>query len=125
MRITVGFKNPKTGEIKRVKVGWSWTLLLFSGVFGIPLFMRRLSTWGAVFLGIALAWLIIPAMMLNNPSAGAVMTLLSVLSWSMYIWIAVKGNEMTAKNYLRLGWTFSDPDSDATRFGKLKWGLVA
>jgi hypothetical protein len=50
MAINVAFQNPTTGEIKSVKVGWSWLLLFLSGVFGIPLFMRKLTMWGFVFL---------------------------------------------------------------------------
>jgi hypothetical protein len=48
--LVVTFKNPKSGELKPVKVGWSWVLFLFSGVFGIPSFLRQLNGLGAVFL---------------------------------------------------------------------------
>lgn len=56
----VGMRNPKTGEIKQVKVGWSWTLFFFSGMFGIPLFLRGLHMWGAVFLAVGSINLIMP-----------------------------------------------------------------
>ena len=51
MRIEVPFKHPQTGETRRVKYGWSWTLFFFSGFLGLPLFLRGLTTWGAVFAG--------------------------------------------------------------------------
>lgn len=41
----VRLRNERTGELKEVKVGFSWTLLIFSNIFGIPLFMRRLTDW--------------------------------------------------------------------------------
>ena len=48
----VSMKNPKIGEIKEVKVGFSWILFLFSGFFGLPLFLRKLYVWGGVFLAL-------------------------------------------------------------------------
>ena len=33
----IAMKNPKSGEIKEITVGWSWMLFLFSGCLGIPL----------------------------------------------------------------------------------------
>ena len=39
--------------------------------------------------------------------------------------MGAKGNELTAKNYLELGWGFSDPESETTRHAKTKWGITA
>ena len=50
--VNVTFRNPKTGELKQVKVGWSWILFLFSGLFGLPLFLRRLQMWGWLFFAL-------------------------------------------------------------------------
>ena len=46
----VVMKNPRTGQLRDVKIGWSWTLFLFSHFFGLPLFLRKLNMWGCVFL---------------------------------------------------------------------------
>lgn len=35
------------------------------------------------------------------------------------IWLGVKVNEMTAKNYLDNGWLFSDEGSDTARLAKI------
>lgn len=122
MKINVPFKNPRTNEIKSVKVGWSWTLLSFSGILGIPLFLRKLNSWGFVFLIVWLASVIVPNSFDKQGGLGLGIVLL-LISLVMTFWIAAKGNEMTAKNYLDLGWTFAEPDSEATRFGKLHWGM--
>lgn len=50
MAVRAAFRNPRTGELREVKVGWSWTLFFFSGLFGLPLFLRGLHVWGALFL---------------------------------------------------------------------------
>jgi hypothetical protein len=119
----IAMKNPKTGEIKEVKVGWSWTLFLFSGFIGIPLFLRRLHVWGAVFLALWIVNLIGPA--LAGPDAGGTIAGgMFFVFLGLEIWIGIKGNEMTAKNYLELGWTFVDPDNEAAKFAKGKWGIA-
>ena len=41
----------------------------------------------------------------------------------LQIWLGIRGNEMTAKNYLELGWNFTNPDSDEVKFAKGKWGI--
>jgi len=42
--------NHRTDELKNIKVGFSWVLFLFSSMLDIPLFLRRLHVWGAIFL---------------------------------------------------------------------------
>lgn len=52
----------------------------------------------------------------------------SLVMWPLFIglsiWMGIKGNEMTAKNYLETGWQFADGNSDAVRYAKGKWGIV-
>ena len=113
----VAMKNPKTGEIKEVKVGWSWTLFFFSGFLGFPLFLRRLYMWGSVFL---VLWVVNLVFTMISPEMFLVLQLVII---GLIIWIAIKGNEMTAKNYLENGWTFTAPDSDVVKYAKGKWGI--
>jgi hypothetical protein len=119
----IPMKNPKTGEIKQVKVGWSWTLFLFSGFIGIPLFLRKLYVWGGIFLALWIVNLLGPALA-GQDAGAAIGATMFVVFLGLEIWIGIKGNEMTAKNYLELGWTFVDPDGDATKFAKGKWGIA-
>ena len=39
------------------------------------------------------------------------------------IFIGVRGNELTAKNYLEKGWLFLEPDNETTRMAKERWKL--
>ncbi len=123
MKIEVPFKNPDTNEIKNVKVGWSWTLFFFSAWLGVPLFMRKLNFWGGIFLSFWLLNSFLQISMRRASNADGIAVLLFLMILGLTIWIAIKGNEMTAKNYLKLGWKFAEPNSEATRFGKLKWGI--
>ena len=51
----VSMKNPKIGEIKEVKVGFSWILFLFSGFFGFFWFATFFKK--ALCLGVVYFWL--------------------------------------------------------------------
>jgi hypothetical protein len=120
----IAMKNPRTGEVKEVKVGWSWILFLFSGFFGLPLFLRKLSVWGGVFLALSLANVVLSIAGDNNEAAAGMTVLLMLLGLGLSIFMGVKGNEMTAKNYLEQGWSFSDAEAEQTRIAKIKWGIA-
>ncbi len=118
----VEMKNPKTGEIKEIKVGWSWTLFLFSNAYGLPLFLRKLTTWGHfmlifVAIGNMITW-VTPTIRVIDATAG-------IFAWALglAIFFGIKGNEMTAKNYLELGWEFCNSDSNEVKTAKAKWGI--
>ncbi len=110
MKLMIPFKNPKTGEVKFVKCGFSWTLLAFS-CFGVPLFLRKLNLWGCIFL---LFWVIC-----------SILPNITVLFFFMIlqIWIAFKGNQMTARNYLEQGWILAEPSSELTKAALKQWGF--
>lgn len=120
--MNVAMKNPKTGEIKEVKVGWSWTLFLFSGLFGLPLFLRKLHIWGAIFLVLWVVNLIAPSAL--PADEGAIISIgLFIIFFALQIFLGIKGNEMTAKNYLENNWAFAEPDSELTKMAKMRWGI--
>jgi hypothetical protein len=122
MAITVALKNPNSGEIKLIKVGWSWTLFFFSPFFGIPVFRRGLIAWGYVFLTLSVLAGI--GNLVGNDSGGiAILLLVNIVDLVLMIFMGIKGNEMTAKNYLARGWRFLEPNSDTTRFAKMNWQL--
>lgn len=118
--------NPRTGELKAIKVGFSWTLFLFAGFFGIPLMLRKLYGWAALFLAISL---LSPfAMELANAETDREVFIAFTLSFGFQLTalliIAIKGNELTAKRLIDNGWTFANPDSLETQLAKRKWGFV-
>lgn len=121
----VVMKNPKTGELKEVKVGWSWTLLFFSGFFGLPLFLRRLPIWGSVCLILMLLVMVFSyiAETRGEEIAAAIYVLSYFVLLGIIIFLAIKGNELTAKNYIEQGWVFVDPESETVKMAKGKWGI--
>ncbi len=119
----VDFKNPSTGELKEVEFGWSWTLFLFSWLFGIPLFRRRCRACGFVFLALWIVALVGPWLAGGDVAATALLTVCAFLG--LLIFLGIKGNEMTAKNYLEQGWRFAEPNSEAADFACRTWGIAA
>ncbi len=120
--MNVSMINPKTGEIKEVKIGWSWILFLFSSFFGLPLFLRKLNILGGIFMILWIVYIIFPSVVGGN-DALAISVLFNLIFLGLQIWLGIKGNEMTAKNYLELGWEFLYPESNEVKFAKMKWGI--
>ena len=118
MQIKVGFQNIHTGEVRQVKVGWSWVLFFFSTFLGLPLFLRGLVTWGAMYAGFSVLNMIGS---LASSSAGLS---LSFVGLALCIFMGVKGNEITAKSLLSQGWLVKDADSEITRIGLARWGIT-
>ena len=118
MAVQVWFKNPRTGEQKKLKVGFSWTCLFFSGFFGIPLFIRKLNTWGGIMVGYTLLFY------LFGFTVPPVAVVLMIVGLGVEIWLGIKANEMAAKNYLALGWEFAEPQGAATAEAIARWGLA-
>ena len=121
----VAMLNPRTGELKRIKVGWSWILFFFSGFAGIPLLLRRLYLWAAVvvFGNIGLA-MIVDNMDPNDKAYPTAIFVTLAFQTALAAFIAMKGNELTGKNLLEKGWTFADPDSFEAQYARRKWDLA-
>ena len=119
----VMLKNEKTGELKGVKVGWSWVLFFWSGFLGIPLFLRRLNMLGIMFLAFWFLNFMVNFILVSS-QALIIQSLLFLIIFGLTIWMGVKGNELTAKNYLENGWVFLNTDSEETKHAKVKWKLA-
>jgi hypothetical protein len=117
----VVMKNPRTGELRQVKVGWSWVLFLFSAFLGIPLFLRRLYLLGALMVAVN-----IPSSILSNSATeqnpmGAFIGLGVQAAFLAYL--GMKGNELTAKSLLDKGWIFAKPESLEAQYAASRWGI--
>jgi hypothetical protein len=118
--MSVTLRNPETGELRKVKIGWSWICFLFSGVFGLPLFLRGLDLWGVFMAGFCLLNLLL-GVFVYSP---AIFLVLCTAALGLQIFFGMKANEITAKNYLKRGWAFVDAESEAVRLAKAKWKIT-
>lgn len=121
----VSFKNKHTGEIKQVKVGWSWTLFLFGQLLGIPFFMRKYPTMGFVMLGVFLLNFAISYLAMNYDGEGILLLskAFRFVILAIAIWLGVAGNKMTARYYRANGWEIQNPETAAVEHAKQKWGM--
>lgn len=110
----VKMSNPSTGESKTIDIGFSWTLLFFSGVMGIPLFLRKLHVWGTVML---IIWAVVNLLLPFS------MSVLILPIWmGLTIYLGAVGNKLTAINYLKLGWVFDDSERNI-KYAKMVWQI--
>ncbi len=118
MRTVVELQDPVSGQIRRIKVGFSWTLLFFASWFGVPLLSRGLFGLGLAFVALCLIGMIAGHLELASITLSAL-----ALQLVGSIWLGVKGNEITAKHYLSKGWRLRDPTSHAAQVAIHKWHL--
>lgn len=126
MAVYVNLQNERTGELKAIKVGWSWTLLFFTQFFGIPLFIRRLNQWAVIVLTMHLVTIYMTSRLEDTQDTEYAFSaiILSIFILALSFFFALKGNEMTAKHLLENGWVFANQDDTMTHFAKNKWNVI-
>jgi hypothetical protein len=95
-------ENPRTGAVKPFRYGFDWILFVFSGVLGIPLFIRRLPIWGGLFVGLWAVGFGISRLLPGWYAHGVIV--LAAISFGMQLWLGFYGREMILKGYVRRGW---------------------
>jgi hypothetical protein len=115
----VPLRNNFTGQVKLIKIGWSWTLFFFGPFFGIPLFIRRLPELGIVAGFFSSAKFATDLM----PTNGGFKLVLDALLLVVTFWLAINGNRLTGMRYLERGWSFAEPDSQLAQLARLDWRL--
>ena len=118
----IGLKPPGGGKLKWIRVGFAWDLFVLSPLLGIPLFLRRLPQWGAAMLALLLIWFVLGSLLGGQPRwiAGVAV---AVASFLIQLFLGLYGNRLTARSYLRHGWTVDHPDYAATRKVVARWKL--
>ncbi len=120
----IGLKPPGGGKLKWIRVGFAWDLFVLSPLLGIPLFLRKLHQWGAAMLALLLVWFVLGTLLGGQAKnlAGVVLFAIFVL---IDLFLGFYGNRLTARAYLRHGWTVDHPDYAATRKVMKRWKLEA
>ena len=125
------FKHPVTGEMRNLKIGFSWTVLFFAGAFGIPLWIRRLHIPATIMCVLWLGGFILQAQIETartydtRDTAIAALLMLAIGQFVYQLYLAFNANEMAAKNYLREGWKFADENSEISRHARMQWRMQA
>jgi hypothetical protein len=116
------FLHPSGRKAKRVKPGVAWDLFLFAGVLGVPLFLRGLTGWGAVILGL---WVVDLALGRLAPGLGrlAAQSGLFAAFLAFQIYLGWAGNALTARAYRARGWVPERSRDPAVRQILERWGV--
>lgn len=118
------FKKDGTNEIKTVKAGPSWILLFFTSFLGIPLFIRKLNTWGFVVLGIYILNIIFALIFFYDEGRLQAINMLFLFVFiGINIFFCINGNKMTALNYIDLGFKIHEQDENKINYIKVLWNL--
>jgi len=123
----IGLKPPGGGRLKWVRVGFAWDLFVLAPLFGLPLFWRKLPQWGAVILGLLLtwfvAWFVLHVSLRMDHAANAAGMIYFVVSFALQLYLGFRGNRLTARAYVRHGWSVDHPEYAATRKIVQRWKL--
>jgi hypothetical protein len=121
---SVLFRHPSGERAKRIKLGFAWDLFLFAGFFGVPLFVRGLTAWGAAILALwvvdlALGWLA------HRTVFVAAQMVLFLAFFALQCWLGWRGNRMTARAYYAKGWRPTERRAPGIRDALARWRIEA
>jgi len=116
--------HKQSGKEKRIATGFAWDLFLFAGVFGAPLFWRRLPQWGAVILALWCVDLLIGRLPLAEAATRLAEGALFTVFLALQLWLGFAGNRLTAQAYLRHGWSLDAPGNPGTKRVIERWKLA-
>lgn len=78
---------------------------------------------GGLFLALWLVHIMLGIIGQESETATIFYVLLQFIFIGLMTFMGIKGNELTAKNYLEQGWEFVDNDSEVVQKAKRKWNM--
>ena len=78
---------------------------------------------GGLFLALWLVHIMLGIIGQESETATIFYVLLQFIFIGLMTFMGIKGDELTAKNYLEQGWEFVDGDSEAVQQAKRKWNI--
>jgi hypothetical protein len=121
---SIRFRHKPTGKERRVATGFAWDLFLFAGVLGVPLFWRRMPSWGAGVLVLWLVVLIVSLLRLGAAASEMVQLVLFGAFLVLQIGLGFYGNRLMARSLLHHGWTIDQPGDSGIKHIIDKWKLA-
>jgi hypothetical protein len=117
----VALRHPNTGKFKFIDTGWSWSLFLGAGCFGVPLFFRGMALWGTFMLFLWFAQLAVP--FVASADADTMEWILTFAVAGACVFLGSRGNALTGRHFVACGYEFAYPDSIEARTAAENWGL--
>lgn len=119
----VALRHRGSGDTKFVETGWSWSIFLCAGFFGLPLFFRGLAMWGTVMVAIWAVQFAAPFVASDVERAVSVHWFLALASMGLCVYLGLRGNALSARHFFACGYEFAKPDSREARFAMESWNL--
>src|SRR5256885_12975427 len=88
--VALNLKQKQSGKEKRISTGFAWDLFLFAGVFGVPLFWRRLPQWGAAILALWCVDLLIGRLPISEANARLAEAALFAVFLVLQFWLGFR-----------------------------------
>jgi hypothetical protein len=121
----IRLKQKQSGKEKRISTGFAWDLFLCAGIFGVPLFWRRLHSWGAVILALWCVVLVIGRVPMSAATAQLAEEALFAVFLALQLFLGFRGNRLTAKAFLAHGWSLDQASDLGTKRVIERWKLAA
>jgi hypothetical protein len=126
--VKITLYNKNSDQIHMASIGFSWSLFLFSGILGIPCFIKNLYGYGFVFLIIDIVSIVSNYNIMNNSTNVNVALLLfligsNVVSFILSILMGINGNKLSIKSYLDEGYSFVHQNDPNVKMIKMKLGI--
>ncbi|HQO09734.1 MAG TPA: hypothetical protein PLK90_08360 [Clostridiales bacterium] len=115
------FKNPRTGETQTVGSNLNIIFGVFSVMCGIPLFIRRLNSWGYVMLALQSVYMLLYPQFREGDYCSIFFLLFVEIIISLYL--GIKGNRLLTIYYFENGWIMENPHNEMVRNTFKKWKL--
>lgn len=115
----VALRHTATGKFKFVDTGWSWSIFLGAGFFGLPLFFRGLALWGTIMLALWFLQLVAPFVSVGN--GYTLEWILTFAAAGLCLYLGFQGNALSARHLIACGYEFAQPDSIEARIAAERW----
>lgn len=127
---------PETGERDVLRIGFNFQFLLFSGLFGLPLFFKGMWKWAWTMFALCSAEYYISFQKMKqavqittykdlfafNPASNFE-DFIGLITLILAVVLGFKGNEWRAKKMLKAGWRFVNPDAPMSQKAAKTWKL--
>lgn len=110
----VTLRQPGTGKLVQVKVGFSWFFLFLTPFYGLALFIKGMIGRGFVIALFALIAVGIDALG-GTPVGGLILIAIGVT-------YGFRGNKLYARRLLIKGWSM-EGDEQTLAYARSQWGL--
>jgi hypothetical protein len=104
--MSISLQHPRSGRVKILPEGWSWSCFFGATFLGIPLFRRGLLVWGSAMLVYDISALVVG--WIATDSAARLDIWMTAIGLAASVFFGMKANDMAARRAVAPGWKYVD-----------------